>query len=296
MATADATRFDRVDPVQQVALFLMLDVRRLLRIDHASADSDQSSGEKVQIGFPVVAVHGEGRVTAHAPALVYGERRSQARLIEGVDGGRRRREHGLGRAAHQRAVRGGMVVGVEPGPDAHVEIVQGGDRADVIEASFAQGPPEALHLAAGRGVIRLGVNQGGTHARARQRESRSAIGGSVVQVEGCRRTVQPDGAHQDREHVHLALLGFGLDDRDVARGVVEKRVDAHGVAADQRRAVTDVALPERHGSLGLPAQPHLAAAAGAKRRAIDALLLVESPQRRLADAALLKSALGHEGA
>ena len=44
---------------------------------------------------------------------------------------------------------------------------------------------------------------------------------------------------------------------DVAGGVVEQGVDAHGllvaVVDDQRRTVADVAVPEGPGPLGLPA-------------------------------------------
>ena len=62
---------------------------------------------------------------------------------------------------------------------------------------------------------------------------------------------------QEREHVDLALGVVGLERDDVAAGVVEERVDAQRDRAarrSQRRAVADVAVPERVDAVGLPAQ------------------------------------------
>ena len=151
-----------------------------------------------------------------------------------------------------------MVVLVEEGVEADVEVVQRGDRAAEVQAALSERAPEALHLSARRGIVGLGVHQGGAHAGARQGQSASAVGGAVVQVHGVGGRMFANGAHEQAEHVNLALLVHRLDDDDVARGIVEQGVDAHGLflaaRGDQVRAVADVAVPEGAGALGLPAQ------------------------------------------
>lgn len=89
-----------------------------------------------------------------------------------------------------------------------------------------------------------------------------------------------------------------LERDDVARGVVEQRVDAHGVglAVDQDDAgVADVAVPQRAGTLCLPAQ---ADACGdvAPGAAVEAMRAVEAAHGGRRDRAWLETAVRHQGA
>ena len=63
---------------------------------------------------------------------------------------------------------------------------------------------------------------------------------------------------EEVDHRLLALVVGDAERWDIARGVVEQGVDADGNTLsvdDERGSVTDVAVPERVGSLGLPAKP-----------------------------------------
>ena len=180
----DGGRFCRVDGMQRVAHSLVLDPRGLGGIDHAARDGDEPASEKAQGGLPVLTVHGDGGVAAHAAPDVHGECVAQLGFIEAVGARRGGAEDRLGRLSHQAAVRGAVVVLVEEGVEADVEIVQRGDRAAEVQAALAERAPEALHLSARRGVVGLGVHQGGAHARARQGQGASAVGGAVVQING----------------------------------------------------------------------------------------------------------------
>ena len=114
----------------------------------------------------------------------------------------------------------------------------------------------------------------------------AAVRRAVVEVERVGRAVAAQRAEEEVEHVVLALGVVRLERDDVARGIVEQRVDAQrlGRLADaQRRAVADVAVPERAGVLGLPAQPRVAARARAARQLGVA---VEPRDRRGRDRAL----------
>ena len=102
--------------------------------------------------------------------------------------------------------------------------------------------------------------------------------------------------HQS-EHVDLALGVMRGERQDVAAGVVEDAVNAHRLtfALDHdRRAMTHVGMPEGAGSLGLPAQAHLAAdtLTAAQRNAIEAELLVEAAHATGRDGACFEPAFG----
>jgi len=73
--------------------------------------------------------------------------------------------------------------------------------------------------------------------------------------------VRAQRAQEDAEHVVLALAVVRLERDDVARRVVEQRVNAQrlgGLPDAQRRTVADVAVPQRARILGLPAQTRVA--------------------------------------
>ena len=103
-----------------------------------------------------------------------------------------------------------MVVLVQEGPEAHVDIVQAGDLAEVVQAPFPQRAPEALHLPARGRVIGSSVQQGNAQTSTGHAEDVSAVGRPVVQVEGTGRWVLAECTHPDPEHVDLALLVVGL--------------------------------------------------------------------------------------
>jgi hypothetical protein len=279
-----------------VAHALVLDPRWLGRVDHASGDGDEPSGKKPQVGLPVVAIHGDGGVAADAPSDMDGESVAEFVFVE-VVGSRCGREHGLGRLAHEGPVRGAVVVLVEEGVEADVEVVERAESAGEVQASLAQGAPEALHFSAGGRVVGLGVQEGRAHPGAGEGEGLAAVGGAVVEVEGVGGTVLAYGAHEQAEHVDLALLVHGLEGDDVPGRVVEHAVNAHGflVTADEQvGSVTDVAVPERAGPVGLPTQPLLAVGSVSQRALVEAARGEEAPQRGGRDDVELEASVGDE--
>jgi len=52
-----------------------------------------------------------------------------------------------------------MVVLVEEGAEAHVEVVERAEGACEVEAALAEGAPEALHFPSRRRVVGLGVQE-----------------------------------------------------------------------------------------------------------------------------------------
>ena len=174
-----------------------------------------------------------------------------------------------------------MVVLIEKGVEADVEIVERRKGAAEVQAALAERAPEALHFSARGGVVGLGVHQGGAHAGARQGEGASAVGGAVVEVEGVGRGMLANRAHEQAKHVDLALLVHRLEDDDVAGGVVHQGVDAHGflfaAGGDQVRAVADVAVPESAGAIGLPAQSLLRVGSLPQGAAVEAARPEQAP-------------------
>jgi len=162
----------------------------------------------------------------------------------------------LGRATEQRGVGGAVVVLIEEGPEPDADVVERGEVLGEVQAALAQRAPEALHLAARGSVVGPGVQERDAQARTGDAQMLASVRAAVVEVEGVGRPVAAQGADEEAEHVDLALAVVGLERDHVARGVVEQRVDAHGMGlgVDQDHAgVTDVAVPQRAGTLGLPA-------------------------------------------
>jgi hypothetical protein len=144
-------------------------------------------------------------------------------------------------------VRGDLVVLVEEGEEPDLDVVERGDRAEVVEAALAERPPEALHLAASRGVVGSGVQERDAEPGAGGAEDVATVSGAVVEVEDVGRAVLAERPDQDLEHVGLALGVARLDGDDEAAGVVEEGVDAErpALAVDgERRPVADVGVPE----------------------------------------------------
>ena len=143
------------------------------------------------------------------------------------------------------------------------------------------------------------MTQRDAEATAAHAEDVAAIGGAVVEVEAVGRTVPSNRANDEIEHVLLAFLVAGFDGDDVARCVVEHRVDAHGpllAVDDDGGGVADVAVPQRAGPLGLPAQTRLGRAAVTHRDSIEAQLAVEALNARCGDGPGVETAVADEGA
>ena len=68
-------------------------------------------------------------------------------------------------------MRGAVVVLVEERAEADLDVVQGGDRTEVVEAAAAQGQPEALHFAPGLRVVPLGMEQRDAEPLAAERSA-----------------------------------------------------------------------------------------------------------------------------
>ena len=112
--------------------------------------------------------------------------------------------------------------------------------------------------------------------RAGKTEGLAAVRRAVVDVQSLGRAVLPEGAHEDGQEIDLALGRARLERDDVARGVVEQRVDAHAdelPAHEEIARVADVRVPERARTLCQPAKTHLVASvAVAWRGAVEPLL------------------------
>ena len=134
-------------------------------------------------------------------------------------------------------------------------------------------------------------------ARGAQRVA--AVGRAVVQVEGVWFSVDAYRAHEQSEHVVLALGGVGLEGDEVTRVIVDQAVDPdrRALSAErERRAVTHVALPERVGQRGLPAQPGLGAFAVTQRDPIESLLAQKLAHGAGGDLSALDAPVGFERA
>jgi hypothetical protein len=176
-----------------------------------------------------------------------------------------------------------VVVRIEEGQQPYVDVVQGRQRADEVEAALAQGAPEALHLPATLWAVGLGVHQRRFESRASGGQRVAAVGAAVVEVQGVGLPMPAQRAHEEAQHVHLALGVVGLERHDVARRVVHEGVDAQRPALPvdaQAGAVADVAVPQRHRPRRLPAQPRLARGGVAQADSVEARLLEETAQCR----------------
>src|SRR5205814_2204101 len=236
---------------------------------------------------------------ANAPRLAHGERVAQGALLDA-------RGHALGglvddgrRTPEQTGVRGVEIEALEKGAEARVDVVEGADVPEVIEALLAEAAPEALHLAVDRGVVGARMKQGDAEPAARRAEGVAAIRRAVIQVEGVGFPVSAYRADEHAEHVVLALGGVSLEGDEVAGVIVEQAVNAdrRALAAEgEGRSVTDVPLPERVGERGLPAQARLGAASVAESDPIESLLAQQLADGAGGDLALLDASVGFEGA
>src|SRR5205807_9040962 len=139
--------------------------------------------------FVVLAADGDGAVATDAAADAGSERRAQLRLVEGVGGRGRVLPRGRRRAAEQPGVRRLMVVDVEEGEQADVDVVQGRQAAQKVDAALPQGAPEAFHLPARGRVVGPGVQQCRADAGAGGGERLAAVRGAVVEVQRIGRAV-----------------------------------------------------------------------------------------------------------
>ena len=71
----------------------------------------------------------------------------------------------------------------EESEQSHLHVVEIARRADVIEATFAERPPEALHLASSLWVVRRRVQEADAQARASRRQDVTGVGRAIVEVE-----------------------------------------------------------------------------------------------------------------
>ena len=206
--------------------------------------------------FVLLSVDAEGAVFAHA-ALGADEQgvaesgRVDERLVVvlGV--------HSRGRSAEDAGVRTDLVEAGEPVAELLLYFVKGAYLTDVVESLLAERAPEALHFSASFGVVGLRVEQPDAEPPAGRREHGAAVGRAVVEVERVGFAMQGERVGEEIDHRFLALVVGDAERRDIARGVVEQCVDADGDALavdDERGPVADVAMPERVGSLGLPAK------------------------------------------
>jgi hypothetical protein len=127
----------------------------------------------------------------------------------------------------------------------------------MIEGFLAHPSPEALHLPASGRVVRLRVAESGAESTAHRRQRLAAVGRAVIEVEDVGPTVLHDGAGEELQHRVLALVARDAEADDVAGCIVEEPVDADGGPSSvegQGRTMTDVPVPERVRTLGLPAE------------------------------------------
>ena len=133
--------------MEREALLAVLDPRVLGEIDEAAGGGDELAGEEGAVELVERAVDGDGGVTTDAPAHADGEGFAELLLVELVDrglGGAGRLVDARRGAAEQRGVRGTVVVLVEEGPEADVEVVERGEGPREVQAALAEGAPEAF--------------------------------------------------------------------------------------------------------------------------------------------------------
>jgi len=120
---------------------------------------------------------------------------------------------------------------------------------------------KAFHFPRAGRVVRPRVDQRDAESLAAQAQRFAAVGAPVIKVNGVGGAVATQRGQEQVEHVSLALSVECLERDHEARRVVEHRVDAErpGRLADpQGRAMAHVAVPQRAGVIGLPAQAGVA--------------------------------------
>ena len=281
--------------MKRQALLLVLDPRRLVRVEQAPADGDQATAEVARVELEVGAAAAQGAVAPDAASGAHDQRFAEHRLGDrGLVGALVDLARGL---AHQRAVRGHEVGPIEPGEEADLDVVERPERAEVVEALRTHCAPEALHLAARLRVVRLGVHEPDAEPAARDPQRLADVGRAIVEVERVRRALASERADEEREHLGLALGRARAEPDDVAAVVVEDRVDAQRDARAvlaECRAVADVGVPEDVGRSGLPAAARLVVRGDGGP--VEPALGVEAPERRLGERAGVDAPVGDEGA
>lgn len=139
------------------------------------------------------------------------------------------------------------------------------------------------------------MQQRHAEALAAEPENVAPIGRAIVEVEDVGPAIAAKRADEDGEHVALTLLVHRLERDDVARRVVEERVDADWFLLarfDNRRPMADIRMPQGAGPLCLPPKARLGALAVTQGDAVEPLLAIEAPYRGSADRPLLDAALG----
>ena len=144
-----------IDETQADAPAVDFDVR-LASVEEAARDGDDLPGEVAVRNLVLFSVDAEGAVFAHAPLGADEEGIAErGRVDEGfliVLG-----VHGGGRAAEDAGVWTDLVEAGEPVAELLLHFVKGAYLTDVIERLLAKRAPEALHFAAGFGVVRFRV-------------------------------------------------------------------------------------------------------------------------------------------
>ncbi len=118
-------------------------------------------------------------------------------------------------------MRGHVVVAVEPGEQTDLHVVEGAELTDVIQALLAQSAPESLHLAAGPGVMRFGVEEADAEPAAERGQCIADIGGPVVSVQSVGAAMEAKSFDREQEHLAFSLRGAGLNRNDIPAVVVE---------------------------------------------------------------------------
>ncbi len=109
-----------------------------------------------------------------------------------------------------------LIEAPEPGVQHALDVGEGRDVTDVREGLFAHAAPETLHLAARRGVIRLGVQERDSESGAHQLKDLTAVGRAVVEVKCVGFAVRHQGLREDGQHRLFPLVPLDPERHDIA--------------------------------------------------------------------------------
>ena len=232
----------------------------VFQIERVEADLDALAGQMGR-GFEEVVVQQEGGIAADQAVDAMKEDAAQ------VGGGRKladvvdvalpaQQGRGL-----ERAVLAAMVDGIEPVPEALVQLLQGeqSGRIERGQELLADGTEEALDLAAAFGLVRRGMDDEDADGSGDARQLRGAVDLGVVHIEAGGDAARGDGMAETVEEGVQALVGIELGVGDEAAGIVESGLqeDLHlagvGVGSGAADPGTEehVGLPDLVGALGL---------------------------------------------
>lgn len=115
-----------VDDVERVDVVVVLDPRTQRSLDRHVRDGDELPGEEAGGDLPLDALERQRTISTDAASAAHGEGVAELGLVEDV--GRARREalgpDVGGRAAHESGVRCSVIVLVDPGQNADVDVVE----------------------------------------------------------------------------------------------------------------------------------------------------------------------------